>query len=163
MIVCGTGHRPKDLPSKYIRNHPWKINKINLLMDWLRINTPKKVISGGALGWDQYLLWAAIKCGLYTSVYIPCENQDGRWPTEFQEIYKNLLSKSNEIKYIDKGPYAAYKMQKRNLSMLKDADLVLALWNPEKRYGGTWNCIQSGIEMNKKIINFWSDQPTQLN
>jgi hypothetical protein len=51
-------------------------------------------------------------------------------------------------------------MQKRNEAMVNDSNAVLALWNPEKRSGGTWNCVAYAAGVGKEIINFWGDRPT---
>jgi hypothetical protein len=43
--------------------------------------------------------------------------------------------------------------------MLRDAEGVLALYNPAKRHGGTYNCIISAFQLNKPVINFWGRTP----
>jgi hypothetical protein len=52
-------------------------------------------------------------------------------------------------------------MQRRNEAMVNNSNLVLSLWNPEKKQGGTFNCIQYAIKKDKPILNFWSN-PAQF-
>lgn len=158
----GTGHRPQDTPAGYQRYHPWKLQKISLLENYLKENRPDIIISGMAVGWDVWLAHTAIKLGIPFWAYIPFKGQEKLWSADHQRQYHAFLAKASLVKVVCEGEYAAWKMQRRNEAMLNDSDVVLALYNDAKRHGGTYNCIVSAFQQNKPIINFWDNKPENL-
>lgn len=162
-VVSGTGHRPKDLICKYERLHPWKMGKIKQLENYLIENKPKAVISGFALGWDNWLSYVAIKLNIPLWAYIPFKGQEFMWSKEQKEQYFKLLSKAEKVNYICESGYAAWKMHRRNEAMIKDSSLVLALWNPSKKYGGTWSAVAHASSVGKPIMNFWHEPASLVN
>jgi uncharacterized phage-like protein YoqJ len=162
-IFCGTGHRLQDLPCRFEFKHPWKIEKLNKLRTYLENNKDniEAIISGLAIGWDSWLAWTAIKVGIPLIAYCPFEGQHIRWSQEHQEQFHWILEHSKHIEYVCESGYAAWKMQRRNEAMVNNSNLVLSLWNPEKKQGGTFNCIQYAIKKDKPILNFWSN-PAQF-
>src|ERR1044072_6157770 len=112
MIYCFTGHRCQDLPSKYIKNHPWKLEKFKLLSDYLTMISPAYCISGGALGWDQWGIYVCQKLNIPYKVYIPFPGQDSIWPEQSKRFYKIALDKATEVRYISKEGYEPRKMQR---------------------------------------------------
>jgi len=157
VIICGTGHRPQDLPCGFEHKHPWKLQKIQEIKEFLISNKVNLVISGMAIGFDQWLAHIALSLDIHLSAYIPFEGQESMWNEKYQNQYASLLARCKLIKYVCEPGYAAWKMQKRDEAMINDSDCVLALWNPAKQKGGTWNAISYAIKHNKKIINIWSD------
>lgn len=158
LILCGTGHRPKDFPCKYDNNHPWAKSKLKLIQKTLRELKPKVVISGMALGYDLWLARVAQLNDIPVHAYIPCKNQCRTWPKESQDKYYEILSACEKEVYCDEGEYAAWKMQKRNVDMLNNSDYVLSLWNPDRKVGGTFNCVSSAHSMGKTVLNLWGDE-----
>jgi uncharacterized phage-like protein YoqJ len=152
-----TGHRLQDLPCKFDRFHPWKLQKLKNLADFLVEKKPKALISGMAIGFDQWAAHTAIKQGISVWAYIPCDNQERLWRPEQKTQYNFLLTQCSAVKVISPGPYSVWKMYRRNEAMLRDADEVLALWNPQKKSGGTYNTVATALSMNKKVTNFYND------
>jgi uncharacterized phage-like protein YoqJ len=154
MIICGTGHRPDKLGGYGEEVHE---RIITLATHWLvdNIKDPDKdrVVSGGALGWDQALARAARVLGFDYWMYLPFKDFDSKWPIASRDMLAHLCSNARAVKYICEEGYAPWKMQKRNEAMVDAADLVLALWNGTP--GGTANCIRYAEKVGKPIVNLW--------
>lgn len=154
-IACGTGHRPQDLPCLWERKHPWKISKLKQLECLCEREPPAKIISGMALGFDSWLVYIALKLKIPLLCYVPFKGQESRWSFEQKKFYQKTLDLAHSVKYICDEGYVPWKMQRRNEVMVNDADIVLALWNPDKKYGGTFNCLSYCLKCNKKVVNLW--------
>lgn len=154
-----TGHRPQDLPCGFDRFHKWKLDKLIILENFLKEKNSEieALISGMAIGFDQWAAYTAIKQGISVWAYIPCDDQERLWRPEQKTQYNFLLTQCSAVKVISPGPYSVWKMYRRNEAMLRDSDEVLALWNPEKRSGGTYNTVAAALSMNKKVTNFYND------
>lgn len=162
MIICGTGHRPQDLPCGFAHKDSWKLDKLAAIKRFLMANEVSRVISGMALGYDQWLAYASLSLNINLSAYIPFQGQEIRWNEKYQKQYASLLARCNTIQYVCEGSYAPWKMQRRNEVMIQDSDLVLALWNPAKKTGGTFNAVSYALKINKPIFNIWNDIPEQI-
>ena len=153
MIVCGTGHRP-DKRGGYGPDVAGKL--IALARSWLEPFVDigvDKVISGGALGWDQALADAALWLNIPVELYLPFPGFEDRWPTESKLHLYSQMPQVLGVHYICGPGYAGWKMQERNKAMVDDADKVLALWNGST--GGTGNCIAYANKAGKPIVNLW--------
>ena len=162
MIICGTGHRPQDLPCGFIHKDRWKLQKIQQIKDFLISYEVSLVISGMAIGYDTWLAHTSISLNISTTAYVPFKGQENMWNDVYKQQYHKVLSRCNSIKYICDDGYAAWKMQRRNEEMIKDADCVLALWNPDKKYGGTWNAVAHALSVNKTVFNIWSESTQKV-
>lgn len=145
MTVAFTGHRPDKIGGYKIPNPLFdKITKAMKLS--LLALKPDIVISGMALGVDQWAAQIAIDLGIPFIAATPCDNQMIMWPQEPRERYEELISKAHEVVCVSPGPYAPWKMQKRNEWMVDNCDALIAVW--DRSSGGTANCIK--YAMNKK-------------
>lgn len=161
MVVAITGHRPDKLNNEYInkfdprRMFDWygPLSKVIFreLQELYRLHQVTKVIDGMAIGVDQIAAHAAINMDIPVFGAIPCDGQDKMWPLETRHWYNYLLSQTYDHKIISPGPYAAWKMQKRNQWMVDNAATLIAVWDGKKS-GGTWNCIEYAQSVNKPII-----------
>jgi uncharacterized phage-like protein YoqJ len=155
MIVAGTGHRPKYLPCKYNEKHPW-------LLD-LKTNTAEKlielgatdVISGAALGFDTWLAQVALELNLRLHMYIPFKEQGKNWPRASKAEYNRLLSLAYDYRYIS-DDYSDEAFLKRDRAMVNDADIILALWDPEVKQGGTFYTVNYAKQKGKPVWNLWT-------
>lgn len=152
MIVCGTGHRPNKLGgySNFIFN-----KLVTIAEEWILENTPDRVISGVALGWDQALAQAALNNNIPLTSAIPFKGQEKNWPEESQKKYKEIITKSDKVHIVCSGSYENWKMQKRNEWMADNSDLVLAMWDGSN--GGTGKCIKYAEKKNKLIVNLFGE------
>jgi uncharacterized phage-like protein YoqJ len=164
MIVAGTGHRPADMICGYDRYHPFKLEKLKQIENYLTKNKERidTVISGVAQGYDQWLAWVALKVGIPLWAFVPFKGQESRWTPESQDQYHKILSKADRIHYVSEPGYAGWKMHVRNKAMLDECDMLLALYNPEKKFGGTYSTVKKALEMGKPIINFWPNPEVPL-
>lgn len=153
MKIAGTGHRPDKLggygPST-------KIHLVRFAGRCLREIQPEILISGMAQGWDQALACAAIRCNIPFWAAIPCDGQELAWPEESQQEYHKLLEQAEKKIVVCPGPYAVWKMQKRNEWMVDAVQdgAVLALWDGSP--GGTANCVRYARKIGVTVVNVWS-------
>lgn len=152
-IIAGTGHRPDKLPDKktgYKLPNP-TYNYICQQTEKILLELkPTKVISGMALGFDQYLAHVAIKLGIPVLAAVPFDGQESAWPQSSQQLYNSLLKKVSEVVIVSEGGYSAAKMQIRNEFMIDNCDLVLACYNGDSS-GGTFNAIAYAKKLGKPI------------
>jgi uncharacterized phage-like protein YoqJ len=154
MKVMITGHRPNKLGG--YEPNPTQ-NKICTWLDQV-VNSGKsrypdfEVISGMALGVDQWWAQIAINNQVPLNAYVPFEGQDSRWPNTSRSKYRKLLEQAADIKIIspNAGSRWSHAMQIRNEAMVNDADICVAVWNGDT-HGGTWNCLQYIRECKKPL------------
>lgn len=150
MIVAGTGHRPDKLGG-YDGN---VLRHLALTAkQWLERNPAERVISGGALGWDQALALAAARLKIPLTLALPFRNFDSKWPSHSRKLLSDIIAMADTTVYVCEDGYAPWKMQQRNKYMVDNCDLVLALWNGTK--GGTANCIAYADSRGKPVENLW--------
>lgn len=151
--IFGTGHRPDKLNGGWDN---WQNHYKEMIEDFcipiLEEENPTIVISGMALGWDLVLAKSAILLKIPLLAYIPCKNQETKWRLEDQKEYRNILDSAFEFEIISQE-YTNSCMQERNIKMVNDGDIGLALWNGSK--GGTKNCIEYANKKGKPIKNLW--------
>jgi len=155
MIISFTGHRPDKLGG-YKTPNPIFLSIMDDIEKTLIEKGPSKVISGMALGVDQWAASIALKLGIPFIAAVPFEGQESIWPDETKKSYKTLLKCACDIVIVSPGSYAAWKMQKRNQWMIDNSDEVIAIWNGSPD-GGTANAVNYCKKVNKPltIINDW--------
>lgn len=152
MILAGTGHRPDKLPNKltgYKIPNPTYDLIIAQTEELLLQLKPEKVISGMALGFDQYLVDVCIKLNIPFIAAVPFVGQERIWPKASQDRYNKLIKLAIEIKIVCDGEYHPDKLQTRNEWMVDNSDEIIACWNGSG--GGTKNCIDYAKIQQKKI------------
>jgi uncharacterized phage-like protein YoqJ len=149
MIVAFTGHRPNKLGGYKIPNPTY--NEIRFRIERKLIGLqPDKIISGMALGVDQWAAELAFALEIPFIAAIPFHGQESAWPTSSQETYKTLLKEAHEIVIVSEGGYSAHKMQIRNEGMVDHCDKLIAVWDGTP--GGTANCVSYAKNKGKEII-----------
>lgn len=158
MIIAATGHRPQHaaLPHLPAFSTEQEAKMLQVAKYFLSgfINVDI-VITGGALGWDTNVARAAHALGLPFAVYAPFKGQESRWSEDCQRRYKIMLTHAAEVKYISNGGYSPHRMFERNKIMIYDCSTLIALWNPEKQSGGTFDAIQYARRIGKEYLNTW--------
>lgn len=150
MILAGTGHRPDKLGG-YSPTTLAKLKGLATLC--LDQSSPTRVISGMALGWDQALAEACVDAKIPFDAYIPFEGQENRWPADSQRRYRELLAKARRINVTSFTPHIS-AFNRRNRDMIRDCDMLLALWNGDQR-GGTANAVNDAMAVRREILNVW--------
>ncbi len=114
-------------------------------------------ISGMALGVDQdfaeVMLELKDHCRLPLRLIaaVPCEGQEQPWPPGSQRKYKSLLERADYVEYVNRGAYAGWKMQARNIWMADRSGLVVAVFDG-LREGGTWRCVEYAQTLGSRFI-----------
>ncbi len=157
MICCCTEHRPKGFT--------WKINdkqlfdkyrKLlkNMIVQLIDKYDIKKFISGMALGADTDFAETIIQLKEQYKIKLlcalPCKNQCLKWNSSDIMRYKNVLKKADEIEVISQQ-YTSTCMYERNKFMVDNSNIVLAIWNGNKK-GGTWQTINYAKSKQKQIV-----------
>jgi uncharacterized phage-like protein YoqJ len=150
MIVSFSGHRPNKLGGWILPNPTYNHICKEIQRILLELN-PTKVISGMALGIDQWAAFICVKNGIPFTAAIPFEGQESAWPLKSRATYKALLNKAADKVIVSPGSYSAQKMQIRNEYMVNNSDILIAVYNGDK-VGGTANCVRYAESLNKKII-----------
>jgi uncharacterized phage-like protein YoqJ len=149
MIVAFTGHRPQKLGGFKLPNLIY-INVCQQIDKVLKELKPEKVISGMALGVDQWAASISYKLGIPFIAAVPFIGQESVWATESKKIYNKLLAKAVEKVIVSDGEYSAQKLQIRNEWLCNHSDILLAIFDGSP--GGTANCIKYAKSINMKII-----------
>jgi uncharacterized phage-like protein YoqJ len=149
-VLAVTGHRPDKLGNEWDMRGEISQRVYHDMANYIETNRPSQMISGMALGVD--MLWAAlaIKEDIPLLAAIPFEGQEKAWPQKSQDLYHSLLSKATEVVAVCPPGYAAWKMQKRNMWMVDNCDLLVAVWDGTD--GGTANCYRYAESVNKPIF-----------
>ena len=149
MIIAFSGHRPGKLGGYNLPN-PTYIKICKAIDAQLKELKPNKVISGMALGIDQWAANIAIKLEIPFIAAIPFKGQEGKWPKSSQVIFNKLLKKADEQVIVSEGEYSAHKLQIRNEWMVDHCDVLMAIWDGTP--GGTGNCVDYARSKDKRII-----------
>ena len=153
MTILGiTGHRPNKLGSYKIPN-PIYNYIVSESKKAIHLIKPSKIITGMAIGYDQIIANLALELNIPFIAAVPFTGQELFWPPDSQEQYRDLLSKADDLVVVNKGGFAAWKMQTRNEWIVNNSDMMLAAFDGTK--GGTANCVEYAKTKNKsvKIIN----------
>ena len=155
--VAFTGHRPEKIGG-YNENNKIAQGIKMVLAEHIEILISKgynEFISGGALGIDTWAAEAVLEAKkthpeVRLIIARPFPSQDAKWPQESKYRFKAFCDKADEIIDVNPDPYAAWKMQKRNIFMCDRADLILAFWDGSS--GGTGNCVEYAKAKGKRLL-----------
>lgn len=140
--VAITGHRVPGGDKGRI------VDRLKLELERLK---PDKVITGMALGVDQ---WAALSCMSLHIPFVaavPFQGQDEKWPWEAQRVYKIILDHASRVIEVCPPGFSSEKFHIRNEWMLACSDIVLAVWDGRPE-GGTFRTIQSAAVKQKTMV-----------
>lgn len=149
--VAVTGHRPNKLGGY----------KPNPVQDRVRASIRKCIlaykeaypdlvmITGMALGVDQWVAEICIDLGVPFWAAIPFAGQELAWPKPSQDHYRKLLAKAAEVTVVCEGGYELYKMQVRNEWMVDRCRELMAVWDGTQ--GGTGNCVNYAQKVQKPM------------
>jgi uncharacterized phage-like protein YoqJ len=148
MVLGITGHRPDKLGG--YQPNPLQARINDLMREVFEDVRPDKVITGMALGVDQWAAAIAISMGIPFIAAVPFHGQELKWPKESQRYYQELLVKAADVTVVAQGPYAPWKMANRNKWVVSHSDVMLAVWDGTD--GGTHNCVDLIRKANKPMI-----------
>lgn len=150
-IIAVTGHRPNELGGY---NYVIRSRLESFATGILAERKPDLVITGMAQGWDQAVALACRTLAIPYWAAIPVRGQEGMWPLQAQDFYRELLRDAVGQTIVSEGGYAAWKMTKRNEFMINRATSVLALWNGDPD-GGTAHAVGYAYKSGRDVENVW--------
>lgn len=160
--VFFTGHRPIELWNAYrpfqYHNQRFETHKMLVLeaIDKCCQSGYDTFISGGAQGMDLL----AAECvnekrmsypGLKLIIARPFPSQHANKPKDSQAFIHNIMAFADAVVDVSPDPYNARKMQLRNMWMVDNAKIGIALYNGQQK-GGTYNCIEYARKQGKFIL-----------
>lgn len=157
MILSVTGHRPDKLGGYSEQN---RIELVDFAKKQLTKFRPSMVLCGMAIGWDLAIAEAAASLAIPFVACVPCEGQASKWPQESRARYDSLIKRAADVAMMPGGPYSAWKMQARNMYMVDRSNRLLALWNGSA--GGTKNCVDYAIKVDRDWSNCWDEWKTRF-
>lgn len=157
MIVGVTGHRPDKLGGYYTPNAVYNAVMAGLDKALAELK-PSCVITGMAIGVDQWMAELCHNRGIPYVAAIPHTGQEEIWPPQAKAKYNYLVSHANAAYVISPGPYTPQKMHIRNRWMVDSAQAVIAVWNGSQ--GGTAACVGYAQACAKPI--HWVQLPPEI-
>ena len=154
-----TGHRPDKLGG-YEPNPLGRAvqRELRTRIEELRST---KLISGMALGVDQWAAWIAVRLGVPFVAAVPFEGQELVWKdAEKRRRYHELLANAVHVHVNNtEEPTAAQRADKRwvrdsmfwrNRWMVQNCDVLLAVWDGSD--SGTGNCVRYTEKIGRRIV-----------
>ncbi|MDE7245133.1 MAG: DUF1273 domain-containing protein [Oscillospiraceae bacterium] len=153
-----TGHRPHKFPWRYNEADERCVALKETLKDQIVAlidNGITDFYSGGADGVD---CWAALivlelrktNPALRLHCILPHEGQADKWSDSAQERYHLILEQADSIEYVSREYYNGCILD-RNRRLVNVADLLLAVYNGERR-GGTAATVRYARKAGRKVI-----------
>jgi uncharacterized phage-like protein YoqJ len=159
-----TGHRPEKLGG--YKPNPLGLAVQRALREEIELLRPTKLISGMALGVDQWAAWIAVRLGVPFIAAVPFEGQELVWKdAEKRRRYHKLLALAVHVHVNDTETPAsrtaaevADAMFWRNRWMVDHCDILLAVWDGSR--SGTGNCVRYAQQVGRRIVRI--DPKTRL-
>jgi uncharacterized phage-like protein YoqJ len=140
VILAITGHRPHKLGGYFLPNPVYNA-VMTKLEDSLRVLQPSCVLTGMALGVDQWTAQLCVNLLIPFDAVIAFENYEAKWPQDSKNRYRHLLTKARKIHMVSPGGYSPSKLHQRNYWMVDHSDALLAVWDGLPG-SGTSACVQ---------------------
>jgi uncharacterized phage-like protein YoqJ len=155
MILGITGHRPHKLGGYNDATNRSKEIKLILKKLFLQAK-PTCVVSGMALGVDQWAAEVALDLGIKVLALIPCKGQESQWPDSSKKQYAALLWRIEDaggsVEFVSNISYdpKLQQMQARNQKIVDYSTHLLAIWDGS--WGGTGSCVRLAKKVGKSIV-----------
>lgn len=154
MIIGITGHRPHKLGGYDDRTNRSRFIKPKLKEFFQKLK-PSCIVSGMALGVDQWAVEIALELGIKVVGLVPCLGQESQWPPrardKYQEMLSNIILAGGTIEYVSDLPYnaALKQMQARNQRIVDYSTHMIAIW--DRTWGGTGSCVRLAKQAGRTI------------
>lgn len=148
-VVAITGHRPGSLNTdqqQYIKEG------LKFIADGLiGYYGAERFLTGLALGADTIWAELAISYGIEYDAYIPFEGQEERWNQVYKKKYRELRSSASSEKVFGQQ-FSNRLYHARNDALIRDSDLLVAVWRPSVQKGGTFSTVQKSLKKNHPTL-----------
>lgn len=152
MILGITGHRPHKLGG-YDDSKNKSSSIKDVLRDYFTQTKPSCVVSGMALGVDQWAAEVALELGIKVLALVPCIAQDAKWPPSSKKKYVELLQKikaaGGEVEFVTNETYTPSCMHVRNQRIVDYSTHMLAVW--DRSWGGTGGCVRLAKQAKRPV------------
>lgn len=147
-IVGITGHRPDKLGG-WNPCPEWDLVHHNIRNTLIALQ-PKVVLSGMALGVDQWTAEICIQLGIPFVAFVPYPDHGSNWPAKARLKYDWLLRQAHQVVIIVPEPgYAPWKLHQRNRWLVDQCELLAAVYNGSE--GGTQKCLTYAMSVKRAI------------
>lgn len=149
MILSVTGHRPQKLGGFKAKSFHSKI--IKAMEKEILTLSPNLLLSGMALGVDQWAAEICIKHNIPFKACLPFRGQESAWPLSSVHHYNWLLKRAAQVVEVDRmigykighipvGVYDRRKLTRRNHYLVDNSDAVLGVFVAGNQSGAytTW-------------------------
>ncbi len=156
MILAFTGHRPDKLGGWHPNPTRDAVReRIRTAMLELK---PERIISGMALGVDQWAVEIALDLDVAVTAAVPFDGQELVWTDDGQRHYRSLMARVDRVVVVDPvrpntRREAGRKLQRRNEWMVDHCDVLAAVWNGSD--GGTANCVRYAERVGREVRMIW--------
>jgi ribA/ribD-fused uncharacterized protein len=152
-VVCGTGHRPQDIPD--YRDDLFPV-LVQMAEEALVAGRASATVTGGAIGWDQAMCQASLNLRLPTIISVPFPGQHARWRESDQQRSLAQLQQADLVyacEHPDTNNRSAVvqALLGRNVEMLRHAHSVLA-FHSGKTSGGTAACLREAKKRGIRVL-----------
>lgn len=148
-VVAITGHRPGSLNIEQCQYMKESLDFIaGRLVEYYGAG---KFLTGLALGADTIWAELALKYGVEYDAYIPFEGQEDRWSKTDKKKYQDLRSGA-VIEKVFGQHFSNRLYHARNDALIRDSDLLVAVWRPSVQNGGTFSTVQKSLKRNHPTL-----------
>lgn len=120
--------------------------------------------SGMALGGDMLFAEQVLDLNIPLTAAVPffaqaSDTYGPAWSVKQQQRWQGLLDRATRVEYVSDTNPVSYSQRTRMLHarndwMLARNQVVLAIWAPANRSGGTYSCIRKAVGAGKPVILF---------
>ena len=161
MILGITGHSPVKLGG-WVWN-PAHRRVQEYIRRCFRHLRPEYVITGMALGVEQWGAEIAIEMGIPFLAAIPFDGFEGKWPAPSQMKYRNTLSKSFRTQVVSPGGYESWKLAEKNKWVVENSDQILSIWDGDlDPNSGVSHATNYALRIQKPVLRVHPNEPLVL-
>lgn len=149
MILAVTGHRPPKVGGYNVPNPVMTGIGDAIRADFARL-TPERVLTGMALGVDQWVAWICLEMDIPFTAVLPCQDFSSRWPSHAQDEFQHLLSLASDQILVSRDNYTNGCLMERNKWLVNNCETLYAVWNgvPD---GGTYSTIRYAQRQGRRV------------
>jgi uncharacterized phage-like protein YoqJ len=147
MILGTSGHRSLGEASFPKSSFNAIYDKTKSIIQELK---PSRILTGFAIGYDLMVADLCVEMQIPFIACLPFNGQEAYWSVYDRKHYNDLLAKADKIEVINRGSFASWKYQARNVWIVDNSDKMLVCYSGVA--SGTKNCYDYAVKKNKEII-----------